>query len=131
MRRFLAVFGIGGIAVLLWSLSAPGQLVPAPSGPEAHRHGKHQVKLNWKSPAGPRAEKPKSYVIYRTNASIKQRVVNCGKKWWRIGTTAADITVYTDTEVKPGKVYCYAVSAMTSRGESSKTFAASAVIPSP
>ncbi len=132
MRRLLAVFGIVVIAILLWSSSLPGQPgTSTPSGAEAHRRGKHEVKLNWKPPAGPRAEQPKSYVIYRTKASIKNRVVNCGKKWQQIGTTSADVTEYIDREVKSGKMYCYAVSAMTSRGESSKSFVATAVIPSP
>lgn len=132
MRRLLAAFVIVGIAILLWSVPVPYQSGSSvPSGSEARRHGKHEVKLNWKPPVGPRAEQPRSYLIYRTEASIKDRVVNCGKKWRQIATTAADVTRYTDAEVTPGKKYCYAVSAMTSRGESSKSFFASAAIPSP
>lgn len=132
MRRLLAGFGIVGIAILLWSVLVPGQAVPSTlPGSDQGSHEKHQAKLNWKAPTGPDAEQPMSYVIYRTNASVKDRVVKCGKKWRRIASMAADVTEYTDEEVKPGKAYCYAVSAITSRGESSKSFTATAVIPSP
>lgn len=132
MRGLLFDFGTVGIAILLWSVLVPGQAAPsAPSASDAGGHGKHQAKLKWKPPAGPGAEPPKSYIVYRTRATIKDRVLNCGKKWRPIATTAADVTEYTDEGVKPGEAYCYSVSAMTAHGESSKSFAASAKIPSP
>lgn len=132
MRRLFDRFGIVGIAMLLWGVLVPGQSPPSiPSGSGAHDHGKHQAKLKWNPPSGSGAEQPKSYVVYRTKASIKERVVSCGKKWQRIGTTTADVTQYTDTDVEAGRAYCYAVSAVTSRGESSKSFNAAAIIPSP
>jgi hypothetical protein len=131
MRRLLPGFGTVGIVVLFWSLVLLGQMGPASSGSEAGGHGKHRAKINWKPPAGPRAEEPQSYIIYRTKASIIEKVVNCGEKWHAIATTSAQVTDYIDETVRPGQAYCYAVSTVTSHGESSKSFAASAVIPSP
>lgn len=132
MRRLLARFGILGIAILLWGVLLPGQAAPsAPSTPAAASQKKHQAKLKWNAPAGAGAEQPKGYIVYRTNGWMKDRAVNCGKKWRPIATTAAGVTEYTDDEVKPGDVYCYAVSAMTSKGETRKSFTASARIPSP
>jgi len=108
-----------------------GQAPNTPPVSAVDGHGNHEAKLNWKPPSGPGAERPASYIVYRTYASIKGKAVNCGKKWRPIATTNADVTQYTDHGVEPGKAYCYAVSVVTSRGESSKSFTASAVIPSP
>lgn len=131
MRTAPINIGIAGIGILLWSALVNGQGARNAAAGTVGAQGKHQARLKWKPPGGPGAERPRSYIIYRTNGWIKDRVVDCGKKWQPIATTAPDVTEYTDEKVKPGEVYCYAVSAVTSKGESPKSFAASAAIPSP
>ena len=132
MTRLLVRFEIVAIAILLWGVPASGLAGDKiASEPERGGHGKHKAKLKWNPPDGPGAERATSYVIYRTRASIKKGVVDCGKKWVQVGTSPGEVTEYTDERVKPGESYCYAVSAITSKGETSRSFAASAQIPSP
>ena len=130
--RLLSNYVVVGIAVLLLSVLLSGQSTPsAPSRLMADSHQKHQARLRWDAPSGPGADQPIGYIIYRTNCWTKNRVVNCGKNWQQIATTAANVTEYTDRKVKPGNAYCYSVAANTSRGKSSKSFAVPAEIPSP
>ena len=129
MRRLAVVSSMAGITVLAACLAA-GQ-TPSRSFVDKDPHSKHKATLAWTAPPQNDRDKTTHYNIYRTSASIKKGVTTCGKKWNKIGSVAAPTTQFTDETVGAGKVYCYSVTSVTARGESSQSFAATAVIPKP
>ncbi len=62
---------------------------------------------------------------------MKKQAIKCGQQWQKIGSTEAPTTEFTDEKVSAGKVYCYAVTSVTARGESPKSVVATAIIPKP
>ncbi len=130
MRRLAVLFLGFAIAALTAFPAAAGQASP-PSPSVSGGPGKHKAMLAWKAPPPDPKSTVDHYDIYRGSASIKKGQVKCPKKLKKIASTAGPTTQYTDETVSAGKAYCYAVTAVGSRGESSQSFWATAIIPKP
>lgn len=108
---------------------SPQEKAPAPSQGGQAKH--HRATLSWNAPAMDKAAPVTSYRIYRAPATLHHGKAKCTRKWVLIGSTVGPNTQYIDENVQAGSAYCYAVSAVNSRGESPKSQLQTAIIPRP
>lgn len=98
--------------------------------PQDHGGG-HRVELSWKDFNINRRIRVDHFNVYRAPAKKDGGKLSCSDDWTKVGSAPTPVMHYSDTTVAAGQDYCYAVTAVNAKGESSKSVVAVASVPAP
>jgi len=69
------------------------------------------------------------YLIYRAEGKKSGQGTVCNSKYKKVSRVSGSTTSYTDWAVRPNRIYCYKITTVVGKHESSPTEVVTAVIP--